>query len=194
LVRLAGHHATGSSIMPQKRNPDGAELVRGKAAVVLGHLQTLLVLVKGLPLAYNRDLQEERHAIFDGVLQTTASVRMMAAMWRDLIVNRNRFESELVGDPSLATELADLLTARGVPFRKAHEAVGRAARWCEEQGGDLSLLDGGRAREFHPELPDDLGQWLDPRSAVERRQSRGGSAPAEIARQVAVLRARIDES
>ncbi len=188
LIRLAGRHTTGSSIMPQKQNPDGAELVRGKAGPVFGHLQSLLTIVKGLPLAYNRDLQEERQAIFDSLIQTDASVRMTAAMWRDLEVNSGRFEAELVGDPSLATELADLLVKRGVAFRDAHEAVGRAARWCEQQGGNLSLLDGGEARQFHPEFPTDLKPWLDPRAAVERRTSHGGTAPAEIARQVAKLR------
>jgi len=192
LVRLAPEHATGSSIMPQKRNPDGAELVRGKAGRVLGDLQALLVLTKGLPLAYNRDLQEDRAPLVDALRQTLASVRMTAAMWSRLEVVRGRFDVELRGDPCLATELADLLVERGVPFRDAHEAVARAVRWCEDRGAGLTALDGGGARRFHPAFPEDLGPWLDPEAAVERRTSFGGTAWREVERQVEVLRARLE--
>jgi argininosuccinate lyase len=188
LIRLSDHHTSGSSIMPQKRNPDGAELVRGEAGIVFGNLQALLTLIKGLPLAYNRDLQQERRPVVDSVLRTTASVRLLTAMWRDLEVLSSRFEKELYGDFSLATELADLLVEKGVPFRTAHQAIARAVRWCEEQGGNLTLLDGGAAQQFHPDLPRELGTWLDPRASAERRTSYGGTAPTEIDRQVALLR------
>jgi argininosuccinate lyase len=188
LVRLSDRHTTGSSIMPQKRNPDGAELVRGKAGRVFGDLQALLVLVKGLPLAYNRDLQEEREPLQDLIRQTLDSLLLMTAMWRDLEVRRDRFEATLRGDFALATELADALVRRGVPFRDAHEAVARMVRWCEEQGGDLALLDKGRGAQLHPSLPSDLGELLDPRAAVARRTSRGGTSWPEVERQVELLR------
>jgi argininosuccinate lyase len=188
LVRLAEAHTTGSSIMPQKRNPDGAELVRGKTGRVLGDLQALLTLTKGLPLAYNRDLQEDRAPLTDAVQQTISCLRVTAAMWRDLQVNSQRFEEELVGDLSLATELADLLVSRGVPFREAHEVTGQMVRWCEQQGGDLGKLARPDRPGFHPELPDDLGPWLQPRAAAERRTSRGGTAWVEVQRQVRLLR------
>ncbi len=187
-IRLAERHTTSSSIMPQKRNPDGAELVRGEAGVVFGNLQALLTLTKAMPLAYNRDLQTERKPLIESVLRTTASVQLLAAMWRDLDVRMARFEAELYGDFSLATELADLLVERGVPFREAHGAVAKAVRWCEEQGGNLTLLDGGVARQFHSEFPTELGLWLDPRAAVERRTSFGGTASSEIERQLLLLR------
>jgi len=188
LVRMGEGFATSSSIMPQKANPDGAELVRGKAGGVFADLQTLLVLTKGLPLAYNRDLQEDRAPLYHAVFQTLGSVRLMAAMWRTLEVDADRFEEELRGDLSLATELADHLAEQGVPFREAHEAVARLVRWCEERGGNLAVADGGAACQFHPLLPEDLGSWLDPRAAVERRMTRGGTAWAEVERQVAMLR------
>ncbi len=191
LVRLGESYTTGSSIMPQKRNPDAAELVRGKSARVIGDLQTLLVLTRALPLAYNRDLQEDREPLFDAVLTTLDMVRITAGMWRTLEVRGDRFDAELEGDFSLATELADALAARGVPFREAHEVVGRVVRWCEERGGDLSLLTPEVAREFHPEMPADLGPWLDPRAAAERRTSRGGTAWSEVIRQVEELRTKI---
>ncbi len=188
LVRMGEGFATSSSIMPQKRNPDGAELVRGKTGGVFADLQSLLILTKGLPLAYNRDLQEDRAPLYHAIFQTLGSVRLMAAMWRALEVDADRFESELWGDFSLATELADHLAEQGVPFREAHEAVARLVHWCEELGDNLTAADGGAARQFHPLLPEDLGPWLDPRAAVERRKTRGGTAWAEVERQVALLR------
>ena len=188
-IRLGDDYATGSSIMPQKRNPDAAELVRGKSARVVGDLQTLLVLVRALPLAYNRDLQEDREPLFDAVETTLDSVRITAGMWRTLTVARERFEVALEGDFSLATELADLLAARGVAFREAHDVVGRIVRWCEEQGAGLEALTPEVAQRFHTAFPSDLGPWLDPRAAAARRTSAGGTAWSEIEKQVETLRA-----
>jgi len=190
LVRIDERYATGSSIMPQKRNPDAAELVRGKAATVSGNLQTLLSLVRSLPLAYNRDLQESRGALFDAVDTTVSSIEIMTGMWDSLHVHRERFETELRGDASLATELADHLASRGVPFREAHEIVGRLVLWCERQGVALDEIPADKAAEFHPELagePDALSALLDPRAAAERRSSLGGTAWSEIRRQARLL-------
>ncbi len=189
LVRISDAWTTGSSIMPQKRNPDAAELVRGKSARVLGALQALLVMVKGLPLAYNRDLQEDRGALFDAVATTTACATVMAAQWRALEVARDRYEAALQGDFLLATELADHLVEQGVPFREAHSAAGRAVAWCEARGGNLSLLDLDALRSIEPRFGDDALACLDPRGAAHRRRSFGGTAPEEIARQVDVLSA-----
>jgi len=190
LVRIDEEYATGSSIMPQKRNPDAAELVRGKAARVQADLQALLSLVRAMPLAYNRDLQEDREPLFHAVDTTLACLRVMGGMWKTLEVQRARFEEALRGDFSLATELADLLVQRGVPFREAHEVVGRIVRWCEEQGCDLNALTERQATEFHPRLDGDLSVWLDPRAAAERRNSWGGTAWPEIQRQLDLLRTR----
>jgi argininosuccinate lyase len=192
-IRLDERHTTSSSIMPQKRNPDGAELLRGEAGMVFGHLQALLTLTKAMPLAYNRDLQNERKPLIESVLRTTASVQLLAAMWSRLDVRMARFERELYGDFSLATELADLLVERGVPFREAHGIVAQAVKWCEEQGGNLELLDGGAAQQFHSDFPSDLGLWLDPRAAAERRNSLGGTATLEIERQLSLLREMVTE-
>jgi argininosuccinate lyase len=192
-ITLDERHTTSSSIMPQKRNPDGAELIRGEAGVVFGNLQALLGLTKAMPLAYNRDLQLERKPLVESVLRTLASVQILVAMWRKLDVHMARFEGELFGDFSLATELADLLVDRGVPFREAHLVMAQAVRWCEEQGGNLELLDGGAAQQFHGEFPSDLGLWLDPRAAVERRSSFGGTAPSEIKRQSMLLRKIVED-
>ena len=127
--------------MPQKRNPDAAELVRARAARVHGDLVTLLGTVKSLPLAYNRDLQETRKPLFDSVESSLSCMRIMQGMWETLEVRTERFDAELEGDSSLATELADLLVGKGVPFREAHEAVGSLVRWCEDQGRTITTLD-----------------------------------------------------
>lgn len=187
-VRMGEAYATGSSIMPQKRNPDAAELVRGKAGRVIGALQSLLVMVKGLPLAYNRDLQEDRQALFDALETTIACTRITAGMWQTLTVRADRYEVALRGDFLLATELADHLVTRGVPFREAHHVAGRVVAWCEGEGTDFTSLDLARLRAFHQDFGEDALQWLDPRGAAERRRSLGGTASSEIARQVALLR------
>ena len=187
-VRLGETYATGSSIMPQKRNPDAAELVRGKAGRVYGDLQALLTLVKAQPLAYNRDLQEDREALFDAVHTTFACLRISAGMWTTLEIDRDRFAGELTGDFSLATELADLMASQGVPFRQAHKTVGEIVRWCEEEGGNLSLLTPEIAARFGLRLTaEELADCLNPEAAAERRTSHGGTAWSEIERQVALL-------
>jgi len=187
-VRLADAHSTGSSIMPHKRNPDGAELVRGRAARVCAAASSLMFLVKSLPLAYNRDLQEDRVALFDAVTTTLGSVEMMTAMWRELTIAHDRFEEEMRGDLSLATELADRMVAAGVPFRDAYTRTAELVRACDGDAG-LAQLDPAAARAVHPALAEDLDQLLDPRAAAERKTSLGGTAWSEIERQVALLRA-----
>ena len=192
-VALGEGYATGSSIMPQKRNPDAAELIRGKAGRVFGDLQALLVMVKGLPLAYNRDLQEDREALFDAVDTTTACARIAAGVWRTLKVRRDRYEAVLKGDFLLATELADYLVTKGVPFREAHHVVGRIVGALEAEGANFTALDAARLATFHDAFEADALAWLDPRAAAERRTSFGGTASREIARQGWALRAWLSE-
>ena len=187
-LRLGDAYTTGSSIMPQKRNPDAAELIRGKAARVFGDLQSLLTLTHGLPLSYFRDLQEDRHALFDALDTTRQCVRIMEGMWRSSRFVADRFTDELRGDFSLATELADYLVTRGVPFREAHGCVARLVKDLETRGLDLSALDPARGREYHPALGEDLSEWLDPRAAAERRHHLGGTAWSQVLDQVAQLR------
>lgn len=187
VVRMGEGYSTGSSIMPQKRNPDAAELVRGKTGRVHGALVALLTMVKGLPLAYNRDLQEDREQLFDAVHTTTACARISAGMWRTLTVN-DAYASRLEGDFSLATELADYLAAKGLPFRDAHHVSGSLVKWCEDRGGNFKLLTLPVLKEHSPLFEDDVLEWLEPTAAIERRTSRGGTAWSEIQRQVSLLR------
>jgi argininosuccinate lyase len=186
-VGLGEDVTTGSSIMPQKRNPDAAELVRGKAGRVQGALTALLAMVKNLPLAYNRDLQEDRFVLFDAVETTIASVAITARMYAGLTVKRDRYATALKGDFLLATELADYLAAKGVPFREAHHVSGSLVKWCEERQTDFTALTLDVLKAHHPAFEADALDWLDVESAVERRRSQGGTAWVEIERQLSLL-------
>jgi argininosuccinate lyase len=188
-IRLGEDVTTGSSIMPQKRNPDAAELVRGKAGRVHGALASLLAMVKNLPLAYNRDLQEDRFVLFDAVETTIASVSITARMYAGLTVKANRYAQALKGDFLLATELADYLATKGVPFREAHHVSGSLVKWCEERDTDFTALTLDVLQQHHSAFEADALDWLELEAAVERRTSLGGTAWSEIERQVAVLSA-----
>jgi argininosuccinate lyase len=190
-ARVGDAFSTGSSIMPQKRNPDVAELVRGKTGRLIGDLVALLVTLKGLPLTYNRDLQEDKAAVFDAVDTLELTLPAMAGTVRSLRFDRDRLERTAAQGFTLATDLAEELVKAGVPFREAHERVGALVLECEQRGTDLADLDGSALARTFPEIgaaPDDL---FDPRAAVARRPSASGPAPAMVAEQIAALRARI---
>jgi argininosuccinate lyase len=179
-IDLPEAFATGSSIMPQKRNPDVAELVRGKAGRVYGHLMALLTILKGLPLAYDKDLQEDKEAYFDAVDTVTGCVSIMAEM---MAATRPRIE-RLAGAASesftLATDYADYLAKKGLPFREAHSVVGRLVRACEERGCDLGDLSLDELRSASPLFEADaVGLRAD--AAVAARDVPGGTAPARVA-------------
>ncbi len=188
LIRLGDGYTTGSSIMPNKRNPDAAELVRGKSGRVVGDLQALFTMVKGLPLAYDRDLQEDKRPLMDAVVTATACASITAGMWATMTVRRDRYASEMRADFALATELADHLVTRGVPFREAHHVAGRLVRWCEEHDTGFDALSLEILQAHHPAFGQDALDWLDPEGAVERRTSAGGTAWREVRRQLAELR------
>lgn len=183
-IRLSDDWSTGSSIMPQKRNPDAAELIRGKTGRVYGALTQLLTLTKGLPMAYNRDLQEDRHALFDAVATSISCVRVMKGCISsmDILPGPN-----LEGDLLLATELADYLSARGLPFREAHHVTGRIVRHCEQKNIGLHQLTLAEYQSFQSIFAADIFAWIAPEAAVERRTSRGGTSWQEVTRQVTLL-------
>jgi argininosuccinate lyase len=184
-VKLSEQWSTGSSIMPQKRNPDAAELVRGKTGHVVGALVSLMTLVKALPLAYNRDLQEDRPALFTAVQTTEDCVRVLTGCYASLTVLPG---PDLTGDTLLATELADWLAVQGVPFRQAHHVVGRIVQLCEARGCGLDALTVADLKALHPVFTKDALDVLDPPAAAERRTSRGGTAWSDVVRQIGLLR------
>jgi argininosuccinate lyase len=183
-VELPDAFATGSSMMPQKKNPDVAELVRGKTGRVIGALVALLTTLKGLPLAYNRDLQEDKPALFDGADTLAQCLEVLAAMLPHLRFRTERMAAAADG-LLLATDVADLLVERGVPFRRAHEIVGGLVRHCLATGTGLRDLDAGVLRRHSPHLTPALLRDLTPARSVARRRVVGGTGPREVRRQLA---------
>jgi argininosuccinate lyase len=187
-VDLGDAFCTGSSIMPQKKNPDVPELVRGKAGRVAGHLVALLTLMKGQPLAYNKDNQEDKEPIFDTVDTVRASLRVFADMVPAMQVKREAMRAAAARGFATATDLADYLVRRGLPFRDAHEAVGRAVRHGLSTGRDLSALSLEELRGFSALIDEDIFEVLTLEGSVAARDHVGGTAPAQV--RAAAARAR----
>jgi len=183
-VELADAFATGSSIMPQKKNPDSLELVRGKAGRLIGNLVTLLCVLKGLPSAYNKDLQEDKEPLFDTLDTLKLGLQVAAGAVATLSVRPARM-ADALDDMLLATELADYLAARGIPFRKAHEIVGQAVRLALQRGVGLRALSIEEYRGLSPAFDESLYKVLDVERALERRGALGGTAPSAVAAQLA---------
>jgi argininosuccinate lyase len=175
---------TGSSLMPQKRNPDAAELLRGKAARLQGNLQTLLSLAKGLPLTYNRDLQEDKPAIFDTFDQVGIGAEVLAGVVSGLRVDRARCAAAAADPALLATDLADYLVSRGVPFRQAHHAVGRVVALAEKKSLPLPALPTPEVQKIHPGFGPDWARVFDLDRALDRRRGTGMPGGAQVGRQL----------
>jgi argininosuccinate lyase len=188
-IRLSDRFSTGSSLMPQKRNPDAMELARGKAGRLLGHLTAILTVLKGLPSGYNKDLQEDKEALFDALDTLETLLPAVAGTVRTMEIDEARCEAA-VDAAMLATDLADFLVKRGVPFREAHGTVGRLVRAAEELGCGLDGLDARFFTHLSPHFEGaDLGALFSPAAALAARAGTGGTAPDAVAGQVAKLRA-----
>jgi argininosuccinate lyase len=190
-VQLSDAFTTGSSMMPQKKNPDMAELVRGKSGRVVGDLVTLLVMLKGLPLAYNRDMQEDKPPVFDAFDTVDACLRILAGTFASARFDAARMRSALEDGFVNATELADYLTKKGVPFRDAHHAAGRLVKRALDQKKTLSQLTLAELRAESPAFAEDVFAALEHETAVERRSLTGGPARAAVQTQVAALADRL---
>ncbi|HEY9810211.1 MAG TPA: argininosuccinate lyase [Halomicronema sp.] len=182
-VTLTDSCATGSSIMPQKKNPDVPELVRGKTGRVFGHLQGMLVLMKGLPLAYNKDLQEDKEALFDAVKTVKACLEAMTILMREGIVFRKERLAEAVAeDFSNATDVADYLAAKNVPFREAYNLVGKVVKTCLAGGKLLKDLTMDEWKSLHPAFEGDIYEAITPKQVVSARNSFGGTGFEQVKR------------
>jgi argininosuccinate lyase len=184
-VDLPEGYCTGSSIMPQKKNPDGAELIRGKSGRVFGDLLSLLTVLKGLPLAYNKDLQEDKEAAFDALDTTLACLEIAAGMMRGLKFRPEQMLEALAGDMSAATEIADYLAGKGIPFRQAHHISGEIVRYAESRGMGLDGLTLEELQVFSPLFAADLLPLLSPQAVVAAKTSSGGTAPERVREQLA---------
>jgi len=190
-IRLPDRFTTGSSIMPQKKNPDVPELARGKTGRVIGHLTALLVLMKGQPLAYNKDNQEDKEPLFDTVDTVLDTLRAFAEMMPGIEVDAAAMRRAAEEGYSTATDLADYLVKKGVPFRDAHEAVAHAVRLASARGCDLSALPLEELQKFAPQAEADVYDVLRVEGSVAARSHRGGTAPQQVRAQVDRWRARL---
>ncbi|MCK5230338.1 MAG: argininosuccinate lyase, partial [Desulfobulbaceae bacterium] len=175
-VNLADSYCTGSSIMPQKKNPDIPELIRGKSGRVTGNLISLITMLKGLPLTYNRDLQEDKEPIFDTADTVSHSLAIMAELLDNLEFNLEILQNRVKTGFMTATDLADYLVLKQIPFRKAHSIVGRAVAHCLDNGKDLSELTLDELKGFSSVIEDDIFSLLTVKGSVDSRQSAGGTS------------------
>ena len=187
-VQVDEAYATGSSLMPQKRNPDSLELMRGKSGRMIGHLTALLTTLKGLPSAYNKDLQEDKEALFDAVDTLAMELPIAAGVIRTLKVNRERMAAALDA-ATLATDLADYLVRKGVPFRQSHHLVGEAVRRAEALGVMLPELDLVEYQAIDPSFAEDVYACFDFQASVAARDAQGGTAPRAVGTQIEQARA-----
>ncbi|MDP6290144.1 MAG: argininosuccinate lyase [Arenicellales bacterium] len=190
-IDLGDAFCTGSSIMPQKKNPDVAELIRGKSGRVVGNLNALLVLMKGQPLAYNRDNQEDKEPLFDTADTLNASLDVMGAMVPEISVNREQMREAASQGFATATDLADYLVRKGVPFRDAHEVVGQAVRFCIDEGLDLAELSLSHFHAFSSVIEEDVYGVLTLEGSVAARDHVGGTAPKQVRSAIERARTRL---
>ncbi|OXS80622.1 argininosuccinate lyase [Domibacillus enclensis] len=183
-VEMDDTFSTGSSIMPQKKNPDMAELIRGKTGRVYGNLFSLLTILKGLPLAYNKDMQEDKEGMFDTVHTVLGSLKIFAGMVDTMTVHEDRMKDAVQNDFSNATELADYLAAKGIPFREAHEITGKLVFTCIQKGCFLLDLSMEELKEASNVIEEDIYGVLSPYEAVKRRKSLGGTGFDQVENQI----------
>ena len=191
-VRLSDQFSTGSSIMPQKKNPDAAELVRAKTGRINGHLVGLLTVMKGLPLAYSKDMQEDKEAVFDAAETLDLMIAAMTGMVGDMTINTEAMKRAAGSGFSTATDLADwLVREAGLPFREAHHVTGRAVAMAEAQKKGLEKLSLAELQSLNPAITEDVFSVLSVNASVKSRKSFGGTAPAEVKRQIRYWRKRL---
>lgn len=193
-AKLDDAYATGSSIMPQKKNPDIAELARGKAGRLIGNLTSVLAMLKGLPFAYNRDLQEDKEPLFDSIDTLALVLPAFAGMVATTTFDRARMAASASTGFSLATEIADFLVRTGIPFAQAHEAAGRCVQLCEESGRELHELTDSEFSAIHPSLTSEVRKVLTVDGALASRTTFGGTAPKNVESQIAQLDSKISIS
>jgi argininosuccinate lyase len=191
-IELSDTFTTGSSLMPQKKNPDMLELIRGKAGVLIGYLTGLLSVLKGLPSAYDKDLQEDKEPVFHAFDILCKVLPVMAGVIETLIIKPNALQAAL--DPAmLATDLADYLVRKGVPFRKAHELVGQVVRLAEESGVKLDQVPVKEMSNIFPGFDTDVSQVFNMETSVALRNATGGTAPEQVRRQIKAAEILIEE-
>lgn len=192
-IRLSDSVTTGSSIMPQKRNPDVAELIRGKTGRLYGNLISLLTVLKGLPMTYNRDLQEDKEPLFDSIDTIKLVLKGMTEMIEHVAVNEEITKKAIYKNFSTATDVADYLVMKGVPFRQAHEIVGSLVKYCEQKSKDFFSLPLNELKTFSNAFDNDIYEYLDPEKSTERKKSYGSTSLESIENQITLLKEELHE-
>ena len=192
-IRLSDGFTTGSSIMPQKRNPDIAELIRGKTGRVYGDMVSLLVTMKGLPLAYDKDMQEDKEPLFDSLDTVEASLIVMEEMIREMTVLGKNMEKAAEKGFINATDCADYLTKKGVPFRTAYRLTGELVSWCEENDKVLSEVPLEKYKEYSPLFEDDIYSEISLSTCIEKRISEGSTSKESVEKQISYIMNLVEE-
>jgi argininosuccinate lyase len=187
-VRLSDSVTTGSSIMPQKRNPDIAELIRGKTGRLYGDLVSLFTVMKSLPMTYNRDFQEDKEPVFDAAETVILSLEGMIEMISSLKVNRQRMKEAVYSNFSTATDLADYLVRKGVPFRQSHEIIGSIVRYCEDEQKDFFALTLEQLQKFSNKFESDVLEAINPETSTDRKESYGSTSRDSVLSQLKLLK------
>jgi argininosuccinate lyase len=192
-IKLSDSVTTGSSIMPQKRNPDVAELIRGKTGRLYGNLISLLTVLKGLPMTYNRDLQEDKEPLFDSIDTVKLVLKGMAEMIEHMTVNEEITKKALYKNFSTATDIADYLVMKGIAFRQAHEIVGGVVKYCEQNNKDFFTLPLAELKKFSEKFDVDIYEYLDPEKSTQRKKSYGSTSLESIENQIQLLKEQLHE-
>src|SRR5699024_8384802 len=187
-VTLSDSFSTGSSIMPQKKNPDMAELIRGKVGRTTGHLMSMLMTLKGLPLAYNKDMQDDKEGLFDAVHTIKGSLRIFEGMISTMTVNEERLHETVHQDFSNATELADYLVEQNIPFREAHEIVGKIVLWCIQNNKYLLDVPLEHYKSYNDKIDNNVYDYLKPENCLNRRKSYGSTGQEAVYHQIKVAK------
>lgn len=193
-INLSDDYCTGSSIMPQKKNPDIPELIRGKTGRVYGNLMAMLTTMKGLPLAYNKDMQEDKEPLFDSIDTVLASLKIFAPMISKMTVNEEKMRQAALRGYSTATDLADYLVRKGIPFRQAHHIVGKTVAYAIEQDKNLDELSLEELQKFSPMIASDIFDYITLEASVNNRNSYGGTSAESVMTQIKLAQGFLDEN
>lgn len=189
-LQIGEAYSTGSSLMPQKRNPDSMELARGKAGRIISDLVSLLIVLKGLPSTYNKDLQEDKEALFDSVDNLSLTLSVVAEVVESLVIYSENMEAQL-DESMLTTDMADYLVNRGVPFREAHHKIGELVRYSEENNISLSKIPLSVYQNISPEFGENIQGVIDFKQAINKKDSEGGTAPKAVAKQIEIAKEKL---
>ena len=193
-INLSDDYCTGSSIMPQKKNPDVPELIRGKTGRVYGNLMAMLTIMKGLPLAYNKDMQEDKEPLFDSIDTVLASLKIFAPMITKLTINEDKMRAAAGRGYSTATDLADYLVRKGLPFRQAHHVVGKTVAYAIEQDKMLQELSLEEMRNFSDMIEEDVFKFISLEASVNSRNSYGGTSAESVMTQIKLAQEFLNEN